>query len=439
MDTPDAPRHHEDVTEPLPAAEDPTPTQRFPSYAPTPPPLPPLPPTVHHHVRPSYFQRHRGVAAGAATAILFGAGGLGVGLLVGPHHESSTPSAAGGQTQTQTPGQGYGGSNPFSGEGSLPGGGIGGNGFGSQDPTQTTGEVTRSATAQELVGLVRIQTSIDFGEGAAAGTGMILTSDGEVVTNHHVVEDATSIKVTVMSTGRTYTATVIGTDAKSDVAVLQLRGASGLSTVATDTGSVATNDAVTAVGDADGTSTFTAAPGTVTGLNRSITTEAEDNVPAEHLTGMIQITADVISGDSGGATYRNGKVVGMTAAASTGGGSVDGYVIPISTVLSIASDIENHVSSSAYSYGYPAFLGIGLDDSTGTTVQEVYAGSAAAGAGIVRGDAITRVGTTPVSTAAGLEKAMKAYSPGERATVTWTTAAGATRSATVTLGTGPVA
>ena len=74
---------------------------------------------------------------------------------------------------------------------------------------------------------------------AAAGTGMVLTSDGEVVTNHHVVEGATTIKVKVMSTGTTYTAKVVGTDATDDVAVLQLEDASGLDTVSTD------NDGVT--------------------------------------------------------------------------------------------------------------------------------------------------------------------------------------------------
>ena len=89
--------------------------------------------------------------------------------------------------------------------------------------------------------------------GVAAGTGMVLTSDGEVVTNHHVVAGATSVKVKVMSTGTTYTAKVVGTDSKDDVAVLQLVGASGLSTVTPDTDGIGVGDAVTAVGDANGT------------------------------------------------------------------------------------------------------------------------------------------------------------------------------------------
>ena len=89
-------------------------------------------------------------------------------------------------------------------------------------------------TRARPAGLVRIMSTLGYQDGEAAGTGMILTSDGEVVTNHHVVAGATSVKATVMSTGKTYTATVVGSDTKDDVAVLQLADASGLTTVTTD-------------------------------------------------------------------------------------------------------------------------------------------------------------------------------------------------------------
>ena len=90
---------------------------------------------------------------------------------------------------------------------------------------------TTEATASQLVGVVDIVTTVNYDQGEAAGTGMVLTSSGEVLTNNHVVEGATSIKVTVLSTGRTYAATVVGTSPTNDVAVLQLSGASGLATV----------------------------------------------------------------------------------------------------------------------------------------------------------------------------------------------------------------
>ena len=112
--------------------------------------------------------------------------------------------------------------------------------------------------------------------GKAAGTGMVLTSDGEVVTNHHVVDGATSVKVKVMTTGKTYTARVVGTDAKDDVAVLQLVGASGLSTVTPDADGITVGDAVTAVGDANGTvDHLTAAGGTLLAKGQTITTQSE--------------------------------------------------------------------------------------------------------------------------------------------------------------------
>ena len=106
---------------------------------------------------------------------------------------------------------------------SLPDGG-----YGDGSPSQgSSGDTTSSASDAQLTGLVRVVSTMKYDGGKAVGTGMVLTSDGEVVTNHHVVAGATSVKVKVMSTGTTYTAQVVGTDTKDDVAVLQLVGASG--------------------------------------------------------------------------------------------------------------------------------------------------------------------------------------------------------------------
>jgi S1-C subfamily serine protease len=266
----------------------------------------------------------------------------------------------------------------------------------------------------------------------------VLTSTGEVVTNHHAVEGSTSLTATVMSTGRTYAATVIGTDAKDDVAVIRLTGASGLDTVTPDTDGASVGDAVTAVGDANGTAShFSAAGGTVTRLNDSITTRSEGPAAAERLTGLMKISSDVISGDSGGATYdADGEVVGMTTAASVGGSQIDGYAVPIDKVLSIVDDLDRGVTSSRYVYDRPAFLGIGLTAGE-STVAGVYEGTPATRAGIAAGDRITAVGATEVSTSAQLQAVIARLAPGDKVSITWT-GGGRSQTRTVTLATGGV-
>jgi S1-C subfamily serine protease len=396
---------------------------------------------------PQRHRRSRGpllVAAGTAVAIVMAAG-IGGFALGRAHHDDSAGGALGGgygsgqAPHAQTPNQnGQNGQNPEGGQNQFGGldpfGNFGGNG----DPS--TSANTSPADSDQLTGLVRVSTTLKYQNGAAAGTGMVLTSDGEVITNHHVVEGATDVKVTVMSTGDTYPAQVVGTDAKDDVAVLQLTNATGLATVTPDTTGVSVGDTVTAVGDAGGSeTTFTQADGKVTATDQHITTHDSNGSLGERLSGLIEISSDVISGDSGGATYDDqGEVVGMTTAASTGSSDIVGYAIPISTVFQIAGDLENHVINARYAYGAPAFLGLGLTG-TGTTVQGVYPGTPAARAGIAAGATITQIGGTRVSTADGLKQVIHTYSPGDQVQLTWTDAGGASHTATVTLIKGPIA
>jgi S1-C subfamily serine protease len=410
---------------PYGAAQTPPPYQpQVPYGAPLPPPAP----------EPRH-SRSRLVAAGTAVALVVAAGGAGFAL---GHHRGSDDSAGrgpgNGYTFGQGPQSGEDGTSPF---GSAPFSGPGQRGGAPLDSSNST-----PATHDQLTGLVRITTTLKYQNGRAAGTGMILTSTGEVVTNHHVVEGATRIRVTVMSTGQHFRATVVGTDATDDVAVLQLDNANGLSVVSPATTPAAVGDAVTAVGDAGGSSTtFSAAEGTVTALDQQITTQNEDGSTNERLRGLMEISSDVISGDSGGATYDDeGEVVGMTTAASSGGNDVVGYAVPIAKVLRIADDLENGTVNTRYTYGAPAFLGLGLGaDNDGTTVQGAYPGTPAARAGITSGDRITSVGDTTVDTAAALQAAIRAYSPGDSVRISWTDTSGTSHVATVTLIAGPVA
>lgn len=388
-------------------------------------------------------RRLRVASTFAATALVAGVAGYAVG-----HTDAPASSASGPRSTTYAPpghqsrgnGGGWGFSHWSDGLQGQPGsGGSGGSGgLGTQGGGGTTGDATSKASAAQLRGLVRVVSTMRYTGGKAAGTGMVLTSGGEVVTNHHVVEGATSVRVTVMSTGTSYRADVVGTDAKDDVAVLQLSGASGLATVRADTDPVSTGDRVTAVGDANGTRGYlSAATGHVVAKGRSITTQAEGSAASERLTGLLEISADVVSGDSGGATYdAQGEVLGMTTAASTGG-DPEGYVIPIATVLRVAGDLDSGVPGSSYTYHRPAFLGIALDGSS-SAVQGVYSGTPAARMGLQAGDRITAVGSTHVSTSAELRAAIGAYSPGDRVELTWTGPLGGTHTGATALTEGPV-
>ena len=110
-----------------------------------------------------------------------------------------------------------------------------------------------TATSAQSVGVVDIDTVLKYQGAQAAGTGIVLTSSGVILTNNHVIDGATSISVTVVSTGATYTATVVGDDPTQDVAVLQLQNASGLKTAKLgDSNGVSVGEAVTGVGNAGG-------------------------------------------------------------------------------------------------------------------------------------------------------------------------------------------
>ena len=135
-------------------------------------------------------------------------------------------------------------------------------------------------------GVVVIDTDLAYQGNAAAGTGMVLTSSGEMLTNNHVISGATTIKVVVPKTGHSYTAKVVGYDRSADVALLQLQGASNLKTVSTSSAKPSVGATVTALGNAGGNGTISSATGTVTGVGKQITA-SDDQGSSETLTGLI--------------------------------------------------------------------------------------------------------------------------------------------------------
>jgi len=236
------------------------------------------------------------------------------------------------------------------------------------------------------------------------------------------------------------------------VAVIQLKDASGLATAKLgDSSKVTVGTAVTAVGNAGGTGgTPTAASGTVSAINQSITASDDNGSNAERLTGMIQVNANIQPGDSGGALYENatGTVIGMNTAASSSSGrfsnaaDTTGFAIPIAKATSIADQIESGTRTSTIHIGYPAFLGVRLASSAqtqsgGATIEGVVSGSAADKAGLAAGDTITAVDGTAVSSPSTLSTIMASHRPGDQVKLSYSTSSGQSKSVTVTLGQGP--
>jgi S1-C subfamily serine protease len=318
----------------------------------------------------------------------------------------------------------------------------GGSPFGGGPTGSDTSSTTALATEDQQIGVVDIDTVLGYRNGEAAGTGMVLTSDGEILTNNHVIQGATKVTVTVVSTGRTYTASVVGTDPGDDVAVLQLDDASGLQVADFSDEDASIGEAVTAVGNAGGTGgTPSAVSGTVTALDQSITATDETGSNSEQLTGLIETDADVQAGDSGGPLYdtASGEIIGMDTAASTGG-QIDGYAIPIASALSIAEQITSGVDSGTIHQGLPAFLGVSVSSATGTNgaaIAGVVSGGPADSAGLAAGDVITAVGRTAIGSADDLTGVLAGHDPGDTVSVSWTDSSGTTHTAPITLASGP--
>lgn len=306
-----------------------------------------------------------------------------------------------------------------------------------------TGSQKGVATSTQQIGIVTIVSVLSFQRAESAGTGMIMTSDGEVLTNNHVVNGATSITVTVESTGQSYKASVVGTAPTKDVAVLQLRNASGLTPAkfADSSSDVAVGDAVTGVGNAGGTGTLTAASGKVTALNQSITATDETGQEAERLHDLIEINAPIISGDSGGPLYdADGEIIGIDTAASSNRTSSTSraYAIRIDNAMSVADQIESGVATTTIHIGLPGFLGVApVASSNGVGVQQVTPGQPAAKAGITAGSVITSIDGTAITSTTQLHNLLSGKDPGDRVSVRWTDASGRSHTATVTLATGP--
>jgi S1-C subfamily serine protease len=387
-------------------------------------------------------RRTIGLAFGGALV----AGGL-VGALVmaavGDFH-SNNASVSTTQPTQQSPlnnGGGFGGR--FGGGlGGIFGNG-GGNGTGSGSGSSSSGNANiDAASIAAKVDPALVDITSYLADGEAAGTGMIITSGGHVLTNNHVVEGATRVTATMVSSGKTYNVTILGTDPSDDVALLQLQGASNLKTVSIgDPSKVQVGDPIVAIGNALGAGgTPATATGQVVGVGQTITATDDTGANPETLQNLIQINADVQPGDSGGPLVNaQGQVIGMdTAASSSGRGfrfnnvAAQGFAIPIDAAMNDAQGLHNGGGSGAQT----AFLGVGIDSTStgnGASVVEVEPGTPAASAGLVTGDTITGFAGKSIPNGSALSTAVKAEKPGDKVQVTWNDTNGSSHSANVTL------
>jgi putative serine protease PepD len=249
------------------------------------------------------------------------------------------------------------------------------------------------------------------GSQSAEGTGFVYDSKGDIVTNQHVVSGASSVKVK-FSDGSTYTATVVGSDATTDIAVLHVDApASKLNPLTlADSSKVSVGDGVVAIGNPfglDGTVTS----GIVSAVGREIS--SPNDAPIE---GAIQTDAAINHGNSGGPLLDlHGDVIGITSQIQSEGGGNDGvgFAVPSNTVKSIASQLI------ANGKAQHALLGVTpADTANGVRIATVKNGSAADDAGLKQGDVITAVGSTHITSSAQIRAIIAGHQPGDALTLT---------------------
>jgi S1-C subfamily serine protease len=305
-------------------------------------------------------------------------------------------------------------------------------------PAGAAGHSTHVVRAGANVGVVDIYTTLGFHNSLAAGTGMILTRSGEVLTNNHVIAGATHFKVVDVTSHRSYSATVVGYSVSRDVAVLQLAHAWGLRTVKRG-GAIPLRigQRVVARGNAQGRGgPPKAAHGRIIGLHQQIVAK-DDAGESETLNNVIATNAPVVPGYSGGPldNFQN-RVLGMVTAGAASGRR--GFAIPIKQALLLARRIESGKSSATVHVGPTAFLGVGLGNVRGPAeISQILPGKAADHAGLVVGDVITSLNGAKISTTADVRKVVLSLVPGKAVSIGWTDTNGTAHDGTITPTSGP--
>ncbi|WP_166649272.1 S1C family serine protease [Naumannella halotolerans] len=358
--------------------------------------------------------------------------------------DSGTGGSSGsgtGDSGSGVPGQGM----PGQGQGGQGQGGQGmpgaGQGPGQTSPGQGSSDSSGGTEADEdlTTSVVLIETELESGTGA--GTGMVLSSDGTILTNYHVVDGSTEVQVTVADTGQTYEGTVLGSDESADVAVVKI-DATGLTPITVDDDGTTLGEELTAVGNALGGGELLQVSGELTGTDESIQVSDEATGGTKQLTGLLETDAAVVSGYSGGPMFDDeGEVIGISTAGSATNSQVsmrtgsDSYAVPIDEATEIADQILAGEEGNGVTIGPSGFLGIAVD--TSGQVAEIVEDSPAEDAGIEVGSEITSVNGTSIDSENSIGVVLGETEPGEQVRVRWTDASGESHSAEITLAESP--
>jgi S1-C subfamily serine protease len=409
----------------VPAWDEPVPYPRPPQWRGYPPGYPPVPP-ISAPPQPSRFRAARRLLIGLLLFSLAPLLGLGAFLFVfnaQPAAQTSGPAARGPEVNVPT-GPSAAAASPAPSASLL-------------SPAQVVAKINPT--------VVNLTVRLGNANNGKAGTGIVLSADGLVLTSNHVISGGTQISAFDVGNGRTFTANVLGFDRSHDIALLKLRNASNLKKITVGNSSaVKVGDGVVAVGNAGGEGgTPKAAAGKVTALNQTIVATESDGQGARRLSGMIQVNADIKPGDSGGPLVnRSGQLIGVNTAAASEeqaqSSGAEGYAVPSDTAMSIARQIENGQASGTVHIGQTALLGVSVNDGKGrgATVTGVVPGGPAQDAGLRTGDVISAVDGESVDSPEELTAVLDKHQPGDRVQVEWTDRNGRDRQADVELATG---
>jgi S1-C subfamily serine protease len=293
--------------------------------------------------------------------------------------------------------------------------------------------------------VVDVDARLAYQHASAAGTGIVLTANGMILTNNHVIDGGTTLGAVTVANGRAYSAQVVGVDPTADIAVLQLQGAAGLTPATTSSAPVNPGDPVVAIGNAGGLGGVpSVTTGTVIATDQSIVASDPAAGTSEQLDGLIETDANLQPGDSGGPLSNgSGQVIALDTAASVSPGSANvSFAIPIGQALAVARQIMAGQAGNGVYLGLPPFLGTqvtagSLGGSTGAVVAAILPGGPAGGVGVTVGSLITAINGQGIDSPMTLSRVLRQYHPGESVTLSWVDRNGAPHTVRVVLGTGP--